>query len=74
MKPRSEPIAWSVVVAAVLAAAASYGLDLTPELRELLVLVGPFLFAALWARFHVYAPDTVDEIIDTLSPPPESTP
>lgn len=64
ISPKAEPVAWSIGVGLVLAALASYGLNITPELRDALVMIAPIVIAAGVARFAVYAPDTVDEKVD----------
>jgi hypothetical protein len=78
LSPRAEPVAWGVIVAAVLAALGSYGFGVTPEIKELLVLVAPFVITAVIARFRVYAPDTVERIADQQyeagTPPTEPQP
>jgi len=62
LSPRAEPVAWSVVIAAIVAASASYGLNITNELSAVLVMIGPFIIAGIVSRFSVYAPDTVKAI------------
>lgn len=51
--PRQEPVAWGTLVALAIGAAASYGLNVTPELKELLIFAVPLLLGAIWARFQV---------------------
>lgn len=60
ISPRSEPVLWSTVVAAAIAAAASYGLNVTDEMTYFLVLLVPFVIGSVVARFNVLAPDTVE--------------
>ncbi len=80
--PRAEPVTWSVVIAAFVAAGASYGFNITNELLALLVMVGPFIIAGIVSRFSVYAPDTMKEIAaeqykagtPPTEPPPEVPP
>lgn len=78
LSPRAEPVAWGVIVAAAIAALGSYGFNLTPELKDLLVLVVPFIIAAIVTRFRVYAPDTVEKIANQQyaagTPPTEPQP
>jgi hypothetical protein len=78
LNPRAEPVAWGVIVAAVLAALGSYGFGITPEMKELLILVAPFVIAAIVTRFRVYAPDTVEKIANQQyaagTPPTEPQP
>ncbi len=64
ISPKAEPVAWSIGVGLVLAALASYGLNITPELRDALVMIAPIVIAAGVARFAVYAPDTVEDKTD----------
>ena len=51
--PKQEPVAWATVTGLVLAALASYGLDVSPELKELLIYAVPIVAAAAWARWQV---------------------
>jgi hypothetical protein len=51
--PKKEPVAWATATGLVLAALASYGLDVTPELKELLILAVPIIAGAAWARWQV---------------------
>jgi hypothetical protein len=60
--PKAEPVAWGTAVGLIIAALISYGLNITPELRDALIVVLPVAAGALWARFQVYAPDTVAEV------------
>lgn len=60
ISPKAEPVAWSIGVGLVLAALASYGLNVTPELRDALVMIAPVVIAAIVARQSVFAPDTVE--------------
>ena len=53
ISPKEEPVAWATVVGLAIAAAASYGLNITDELSELLVLVVPMLIAGWVARRNV---------------------
>lgn len=62
--PKAEPVAWTVVAAAGIAAAMSYGLNITNEMKDFLILVSPFVIGGIVARFSVYAPDTVEAIAD----------
>jgi hypothetical protein len=57
--PRAEPIAWGMIAGLVIAAAASYGLGVTPELESLIVYLAPMIGGALWARSRAWAPDSV---------------
>ncbi len=64
ISPKAEPVAWSIGVGLVLAALASYGLNITPELRDALVMIAPIAIAAVVARQSVFATDTVDEKVN----------
>lgn len=62
ISPKAEPVAWSIGVGLVLAALASYGLNITPELRDALVMIAPIVIAAVVARQSVFATDTAAEM------------
>lgn len=64
VSPRAEPVAWSTAVGLIVAVAISYGLDVTPELDKALAVLAPIALAALWARFRVWAPDTVEDVVE----------
>ena len=60
--PKAEPVTWGLVVAAAVSALISYNVHITNELAAFLVMIAPFVGTAVWARFRVYAPDTVERI------------
>ena len=62
VSPKAEPIAWGTVVGLAVAAAISYGLNITPELRDALIYIVPIGAGLLWARRQVTAPDTLREV------------
>lgn len=64
LTPHAEPVTWAAVVAAIVAALASYGLNITNELAHLLVMIAPFVGAALWARLRVWAPASHAAAVD----------
>lgn len=51
--PSNEPVAYSTLVALLIAAAVSYGLPITDELTQFLVTAVPILVAAIVARSKV---------------------
>lgn len=53
LSPKQEPVAWATIVGLVIAALASYGLNITPELGKALVVVVPIIIAAVVARQSV---------------------
>jgi hypothetical protein len=55
-----------MIAGMVIAAAASYGLGVTPELESLIVYLAPVIGGALWARSRVWAPDSVAEALGDL--------
>lgn len=63
LRPRAEPLAWGNIAALIVASLISYGVPITDPLAELMVVVLPFLLVNGVARFVVYAPDTVAEIV-----------
>ena len=64
LSPKAEPVTWAMIVGAAIAAAVSYGFNITDQLADFLVLVGPIVLAGLWARFKVWAPDSVQDAVD----------
>lgn len=61
LSPKAEPVAWATVIGLALSAGVSYGLNITQELRDFLVIATPVIFTALVARFAVFSPKTVEE-------------
>ena len=64
LSPTQEPVGWGAAVGLIIAALASYGFGVTPELRDVLVVLVPVIGAALWARMKVFAPKSVQQAID----------
>src|SRR5690348_15263746 len=64
LSPKQEPIGWSAAVGLIIAALASYGFGVTPELRDVLVVLVPVIGAALWARMKVFTPKSVQQAIN----------
>ncbi len=51
--PTNEPVAYSTLIALLIAALVSYGLPITGELTQFLVTAVPILIAAIVARSKV---------------------
>ena len=51
--PSREPVALATIVALAVGALASYWTGMTPELKEFLIIAGPVVIAAVWARQNV---------------------
>lgn len=62
LSPKAEPVGYATVVGLIVAALASYGLNITSELGQALVVVVPMLIAAWVARSKVTAPDTLEHV------------
>lgn len=60
--PSAEPVAWATFVALVIGALASYGLGVTPELRELILYAAPVVLGAIWARAQVWSKPSHDAV------------
>lgn len=62
LTPRAEPAIWGLLVSSALAALGSYGLNITDELSDFLIMVAPYVLGFIAVRFAVFAPDTVKKI------------
>lgn len=78
LSPKAEPAIWGLLVASALAALGSYGLNITDELKDFLIMVAPYVLGFIAVRFAVFAPDTVEDIRDGAyeagTPPTEPKP
>lgn len=61
ISPKAEPVGWSVTIGLIIAAVASYGVGVTPELQDAIVLIVPMLIAAWVARSNVSPKGKVDD-------------
>ena len=62
ISPKAEPVTWSVAIGLIIAAAASYGFNITSELAQALVVLVPIGIATWVARRNVTAPDTLETV------------